>query len=31
VFHLMGEDRVELAKINPAARKVAEGLVYPPE
>ena len=29
VFHLMGSERVEPAKINPAARKVEEGLVYP--
>ena len=31
VFHLMGDDRVEPAKINPAARKVAGRLVYPAE
>ena len=31
VFHLMGADRVEPAKINPAARQVPEGLVYPGE
>jgi uncharacterized protein (DUF488 family) len=31
VFHLMGTDRVEPAKMNPAARKVAGGLVYPAE
>jgi uncharacterized protein (DUF488 family) len=31
VFHLLGDDRVEPAKINPAARKVAERLVYPAE
>jgi uncharacterized protein (DUF488 family) len=31
VFHLMGDDRVEPATINPAARKAPEGLVYPAE
>ena len=31
VFHLMSADRVEPAKINPAARQVPEGLVYPGE
>ena len=31
VFHLMGEDRVDRARINQAARKIAEGLVYPAE
>ena len=31
VFHLMGDDRVEPATINLAARKAPEGLVYPAE
>jgi len=29
VFHLMGESRVEPAKLTPAAVRVVEGLVYP--
>lgn len=29
VFHLMGANRVEPAKLNPAARPVSGGLVYP--
>ena len=31
VFHLMAADRIDPAKITPAARVVAEGLVYPAE
>jgi uncharacterized protein (DUF488 family) len=30
VFHLMGEGRVETARITPAAVRAAEALVYPP-
>ena len=30
VFHLMGRDRVEPAKMNPAARPAGSSLVYPP-
>jgi uncharacterized protein (DUF488 family) len=31
VFHLMGDDRVEPAKLTPAAVATGEGLVYPAE
>ena len=31
VFHLMGHDRVEVARMSPAARRQADRLVYPAE